>query len=266
VLLVDARAEAYVTADRRQRRPAVDVCACAAGALAAGFLDDGALVGLAALGPRPCWVPTGNGRDHRERLLETLTAHEAFDWDPPEDAGTDVTVDADPEPVVSVSRVVRSAAASEDGGVTVGDAPAGGRPVAVSDGGGAAATSPDRSTDGETLDDGGAPDGGDSADVDPRESATEWLADVVTRLPADAQVVFCSPLVDDAAAAVARQLDARGHDVLVASPDLSGRETSYRRLAGVERRLRLDALRREGVAVHEWTPPAAGTADAGWSV
>jgi len=88
---------------------------------------------------------------------------------------------------------------------------------------------------------------------------------VATRLPNDAQVVFCSPLADDTAAAVARQLRARGHDVLVASPDLTGTETPYRRLAAVERRLRLDPLRARGVAVHDWTPPTDPTADAGWS-
>jgi uncharacterized repeat protein (TIGR01451 family) len=256
VLLVDARAAASVTADRRHRRPAVDVCATAAGALGTGLLDDGALVGLAALGPRPCWVPPGSGRDHRERLLDALTAHAAFDWDPPEGAPVDAPAErADPEPVVSVSHVVRSAAASEDGGVSIDDAPAGGRSVAISDGGASAeeGTSPDETPREE----------GD--DRDPAETAKALLDDVVTRLPVDAQVVFCSPLADDAAAAVARQLDARGHDVLVASPDVTGGATPYRRLAGVERRLRLDGLRRSGVAVHEWTPPVEATADAGWS-
>jgi len=246
VLLVDTRAEAYVTADRRHRRPAVDVCTCAAGALASGLLEDGALVGLATLGPRSCWIPAGSGRDHRERLLDTLTTHDAFDWDPP-DGVAGVSVDeTDPEPVVSVSRVVRSAAASEDGGVTMADAPAGGRSVAVSDGGELA----DADMDGS----------------DPAEAANDLLDDVVTRLPGDAQVVVCSPLVDDGVAAAVRQLDARGHDVLVASPDLSGSGTPYRRLASVERRLRLDSLRRDGVSVHEWTPPVDSTADAGWSM
>jgi len=259
-LLVDARTAAYVTADTRQRRPAVDVCTCAAGALVAGLLDDGALVGLGAVGPRPCWVPTGNGRDHRERLLGTLTAHEAFGWEPPDpvtvDDGSSSTASsrrtADP-----TARVVRSAAASEDGGVTMADAPAGGRPVAVSDGG-----------SGIVEDSAPGSDGAESSathDDDPTDVAKALLDDLGTRLPSDAQVVFCTPLGDDAAAAVARQLSARGHDVLVASPDVTGGDTPYRRLAGVERRLRLDGLRRDGVAVHEWTPPTDPTADAGWS-
>ena len=262
-VLVDARAAAYVTADDRRRRPAVDVCTCAAGALVAGLLEDGALVGLGAVGPRPCWVPAGNGRDHRERLLRTLTSHEAFGWGPPDP----VTVDArSPDGEQSrrgadpTAKVVRSAAASEDGGVTMADAPAGGPTVAVSDGGSAVVDEQSGDT-GESA----SPDEHD-ADRDPTETAKTLLADIGTRLPADAQVVFCTPLADDAATAVGRQLHARGHDVLVASPDVTGGDTPCRRLAGVERRLRLDGLRRDGVTVHEWTPPTDPTADAGWSV
>lgn len=259
-VLVDARAAAYVTADDRRRRPAVDVCTCVAGALVTGLLDNGALVGLGSVGPRPCWVPTGNGRDHRERLLQTLTTHDAFGWEPPdpvavsEGASTDASEEGSAEPT---ARVVRSAAASEDGGVTMADAPAGGRPVAVSDGGSA------------VVDDSAAEsDGSESSgphDEDSTAVAKALLDDLGTRLPSDAQVVFCTPLADDAAAAVARQLSARGHDVLVASPDVTGSDTPYRRLASVERRLRLDGLRRDGMAVHEWTPPTDPTADAGWS-
>jgi len=262
-VLVDARAAAYVTDDDRRRRSAVDVCACAAGALTAGLLADGALVGLGAVGPRPCWVPAGNGRDHRERLLRTLTSHEAFGWEAPDPVTADGRSPASEQPggmADPTANVVRSAAASEDGGVTMADAPAGGRVVAVSDGGSALVD--ERSGD---ADESASPDQHD-ADPDPTETAKRLLDDVGTRLPGDAQVVFCTPLVDDAAAAVARQLRARGHDVLVASPDVTGDDTPCRRLAGVERRLRLDGLRRDGVAVHEWTPPADPTADSGWSV
>lgn len=259
-VLVDARAAAYVTADDRHRRPAVDVCTCAAGALVAGLLDDGALVGLGAVGPRPCWVPAGNGRDHRERLLRTLTAHEAFGWEPPapvavgerSPGGGSGRQSADP-----TAMVVRSSAASEDGGVTMADAPAGGRPVAISDGG--------SGVFGGGTDEAGESETPGPREADPTETAKALLDDLGTRLPADAQVVFCTPLVDDASAAVARQLRARGHDVLVASPDVTGGDTPYRRLAGVERRLRLDGLRRDGIAVHEWTPPTDPTADSGWS-
>jgi uncharacterized repeat protein (TIGR01451 family) len=266
-VLVDARAAAYVTADERHRRPAVDVCTCAAGALVAGLLDDGALVGLGAVGPRPCWVPAGNGRDHRERLLRTLTGHEAFDWQPPEPVVVgDRSPDGDQSQRATdpTARVVRSAAASEDGGVTMADTPAGGRTVAVSDGGSAVVEGESAvAGDGPVRADGSAST--DQRDADPTATAKTLLDDLGTRLPADAQVVFCTPLADDASAAVARQLRARGHDVLVASPDIMRDDTPCRRLAGVERRLRLDGLRRDGVTVHEWTPPTDPTAGAGWS-
>jgi len=280
-VLVDARAAAYVTADERHRRPAVDVCTCAAGALVAGLLDDGALVGLGAVGPRPCWVPAGNGRDHRERLLRTLTSHEAFDWQPPEPVTADA-VSPDGErthrATGPTARVVRSAAASEDGGVTMADTPAGGRTVAVSDGGSAvvegesavvddasAVAEGESGTVGDRTAEADGSASADQHDADSAATAKTLLDDLGTRLPADAQVVFCTPLADDASAAVARQLRARGHDVLVASPDVTRDDTPCRRLAGVERRLRLDGLRRDGVAVHEWTPPTDPTAGAGWS-
>lgn len=172
VLVVDARATTYVTGDGTANRPAVDVCALAAGRLACGLLDDGVRVGLAALGPRPCWLAPAAGGGHRERLLDRLTTDPAFGWEPPEGDG---------------------------------------------------------------------PDGMDR---------------VLTRLPGDAQVIFLSPVVDDRAAEFARQCAARGHDVAVASPDVTARDSPCRRLAAAERRLRLDDLRGDRFRVVEWTPGA----------
>ncbi|ELZ25461.1 hypothetical protein C475_10534 [Halosimplex carlsbadense 2-9-1] len=81
VLLVDARAAAYVTAG--DGRPGVDACVHAAGALVGGLAEADCHVGLAALSPRECWLPPASGRSHRERLLDALTTHEAFGWRPP---------------------------------------------------------------------------------------------------------------------------------------------------------------------------------------
>jgi len=173
VLLVDARAAAYVTAG--DGRPAVDVCVRAAGALVGGLAEADCHVGLAALSPRRCWLPPASGRSHRERLLDALTTDEAFGWRPP-------------------------AVAEDDG-------------------------------------DGGATDGFDR---------------LLTRLPGDAQVILCSPVVDDRPVEVARALDARGHDVTVASPDVTATDSAYRRLAATERQIRLDDCRRAGIAVAEW--------------
>jgi uncharacterized repeat protein (TIGR01451 family) len=172
VLLVDARAAAYVTA--RDGRPAVDICAHAAGALVGGLSEADCHVGLAALSPRECWLPPASGRSHRERLVDALTTHDAFGWRPP--------------------------AESSDG--TEGD------------------------------------DGFDR---------------LLTQIPGDAQVVICSPFVDDRPVEVARALDARGHDVTVASPDVTADDSAYRRLAATERRVRLDECRRAGIAVVEWS-------------
>jgi len=174
VLLVDARRAAYVTGG--DRRPAVDACTHAAGALVNALADADCYVGLAALSPSECWVPPASGRTHRNRLLDALTTSEAFGWQP------------------------QAASAAADG---------------------------------ET--------GSDDA-----------FDRLFTQLPSDAQVVFCSPLVDDRAVAVARSLDARGHDVTVASPDPTASDSAYRRLAATERRLRLDDCRRAGMSVVEW--------------
>ncbi|WP_164471669.1 DUF58 domain-containing protein [Halosimplex salinum] len=173
VLLVDARRPAYVTA-AGDRRPGVDVCAHAAGALVGGLTDGGCHVGLAALSPRSLWLPPASGRTHRERLLDALTTDEAFGWRPPESA-------------------------TDDG-----------------------------------------------------------FDRLRSQLPGDAQVVFCSPFVDDRAVDVARALDARGHDVTVASPDVTATDSAYRRLAGTERRLRLDECRRTGIPVVEWSEGDGG--------
>jgi uncharacterized protein (DUF58 family) len=176
VLLVDARAAAYVTAG--DGRPAVDACVHAAGALVGGLAEADCHVGLAALSPRECWLPPASGRSHRERLLDALTTHDAFCWRPPASAG----------------------------------------------GSGESSTS-----DGDGFD------------------------RLLTQLSGDAQVVVCSPFVDDRPVEVVRALDARGHDVTVASPDVTADDSAYRRLAATERRVRLDECRRAGIAVVEWS-------------
>lgn len=76
---------------------------------------------------------------------------------------------------------------------------------------------------------------------------------LVGRLPDDAQVVFCSPMVDTAAAYVARRLHVRGHPVTVVSPDPTRRDTVGRTLASIERSNRLSDLRASGLRVIDWT-------------
>lgn len=75
---------------------------------------------------------------------------------------------------------------------------------------------------------------------------------LVGRLPDDAQILFCTPMVDDAAAYVARRLHVRGHPVTVVSPDATRRDTIGRTLASVERSNRLSELRAAGIRVIDW--------------
>ncbi|WP_129114741.1 DUF58 domain-containing protein [Halegenticoccus tardaugens] len=89
------------------------------------------------------------------------------------------------------------------------------------------------------------------------------------RLPSDAQVLFFSPLADDAAAEAARRLDAHGHSVTVVSPDPTAADTPGHRLARIERSNRLSDLRRSGIRVLDWGDVSLATAVArathGWS-
>ena len=74
------------------------------------------------------------------------------------------------------------------------------------------------------------------------------------RLPANAQVVLCSSLCDDYARDLARRIEAHGHAVTVISPDVTADSTPGQRLARVERRLRITALREAGLRVIDWNP------------
>ncbi len=94
-------------------------------------------------------------------------------------------------------------------------------------------------------------------------SPTLWRRRFRRRLPADAQLLFFTPLVDDPPVRLARRLDALGHLVTVVSPDATTDGTPGTELAAVERRLRLAELRTAGVRVVDWRPdePFAVAAD-----
>ncbi|WP_232687318.1 DUF58 domain-containing protein [Halobacterium zhouii] len=89
-------------------------------------------------------------------------------------------------------------------------------------------------------------------------------------LSADAQVVFCTPLVDDDAVEYARRLEAGGNPVTVVSPNATGTETLGQQVARIERATRLRSLRKSGIRVVDWSPDdslplAVATAERGWS-
>ncbi|MFB6266289.1 MAG: DUF58 domain-containing protein [Halodesulfurarchaeum sp.] len=73
-------------------------------------------------------------------------------------------------------------------------------------------------------------------------------------LPGDSQVVFLTPLTDDAGVRFARQLEAQGNRVTVLSPDLTTTETAGRTLAHLERWIRMRQLRERGIRVVDWDP------------
>ncbi len=86
------------------------------------------------------------------------------------------------------------------------------------------------------------------ADHDPEVQA------VLGRLPAAAQVIVCTPLIDDWPVELAEALCGREYATVVVSPDVTTGSTPGQRLAAVRRRLRADAIEREGGAVIDWTP------------
>ena len=73
-----------------------------------------------------------------------------------------------------------------------------------------------------------------------------------SRIPSEAQVIICSPLLDDWPGALAERLTAHGHQTLVVSPDVTGGTSSSKRVAALSRRLRLRALGRSGIDMTDW--------------
>ena len=96
-----------------------------------------------------------------------------------------------------------------------------------------------------------------------------WFRRFRRRLPADAQVLLFSPLVDRYPRTIARRIDAYGHLVTVLSPDVTTRSTPGERLVAYERRERIRTLRRAGIRVTEWGdrsfPAAVAGATRRWS-
>lgn len=90
------------------------------------------------------------------------------------------------------------------------------------------------------------------------------------RLPADAQVVYCSPFLADRSVDVTKHLAAYGYPVTVVSPDVTTGETAGGTVARVERDRRLRTVRGEGVRTVDWSPTdpldaALERAAEGWS-
>lgn len=84
VLLIDARAEAYV-ASTQDADTAVEASVEAAGQAFSALLAAGDRVGIAAIGPRDCWLPPGSGTEHAVRGRETLATDLALAPTPPQE-------------------------------------------------------------------------------------------------------------------------------------------------------------------------------------
>jgi hypothetical protein len=228
VLLVDARDHVRVTRTAGEH-DAAEYAAFAAARIAGVQLDASNRVGAALYG-YPSYLEPGLGDDQRLRI--GLFLREGLATGGVDDAD-DTLFDTGGGVVEAMSRADPSAGAEEPPTPT--------------------------------------PDGGERSSGLPRETETmSWHGPVRSapgtaawslswlnkRLPNDAQVVFCTPLLDDRAANTARQLEAHGHGVTVVSPDVTTDETPGGLVARIERRQRLQELRAE-LRVVEWAPEEA---------
>lgn len=186
VLLIDARESAYVAPDP-DADTAVESAVDAAGRTFSALLSSGDRVGIAALGPRDCWLPPGSGTDHAARGRDTLATAPALAPTPSDD----------------------------------------------------------------------------------RFHPSSWFRRFRRRLPADAQVLFLTPLVDRYAVALARRIDAHDHLVTALSPNPTATDTPGRSLVARERSERIRELRQAGIRTVEWGdrsfPVAVAAAKRRWS-
>lgn len=237
VLLVDVRSHVRV-ARRPGEHDAVEFCAFAAARIAGAHLAASNRVGAALYGGAvthpgridddTAYLPPGVGRDQRVRVGEFLRdAIEGDDPDGSEDGSASDRFRTDPFFFDFEN---------------VGNGGAIGRPSGA---------------DGQAAPDGGAPAVGRRTAGDPRTDGGRWsLTWLTRRLPEAAQVVFCTPLLDDRSANTARNLDARGHEVTVVSPDVTTTETPGGLVSRIERRQRLASLRAD-LRLVEWSPDEA---------
>ena len=85
--------------------------------------------------------------------------------------------------------------------------------------------------------------------TDPDDELTNRL---LARLPPDAQVVVCTPLVDGWPVDFCRALSVRGYPQVVLSPDITEGRTVGQRVGSLRRNLRLRRLERTGATVAGW--------------
>ncbi|SDG10618.1 DUF58 domain-containing protein [Halorientalis regularis] len=105
----------------------------------------------------------------------------------------------------------------------------------------------------------GTENASDASSATADSEATALGLRLAERLPAHAQVVFCTPLVDDVPVDVVETLLSNRHAVTVLSPNVTGAGDGHHPTPGqavvdVQRRLRLTDLERLGVSATDWQP------------
>lgn len=90
-------------------------------------------------------------------------------------------------------------------------------------------------------------------DAESSHSESAYIDHLLARLPPNAQVLICSPVLDNWPVSLAQALQTRGYPFLVLSPDVLRQGSAGQRIAGVHRTLRLRALDRMGQTV-SWQP------------
>ncbi|MEF8871956.1 MAG: DUF58 domain-containing protein [Haloarculaceae archaeon] len=99
----------------------------------------------------------------------------------------------------------------------------------------------------------------DESDREPTETTVapdggldEQTRHLLARLPPNAQVVLCTPLVDDWPADLARSLAVRGYPLVVVSPDVTGTDTIGQRIVETTRQFTLQTIERTGATTVSW--------------
>lgn len=81
----------------------------------------------------------------------------------------------------------------------------------------------------------------------------ETIRRLLTRLPPNAQVLFCTPVLDNWPISLVEVLDRRGYSTVVVAPDVLTGGTFGQRLARIHRQARVERLRRRTRTV-DWNP------------
>jgi uncharacterized protein (DUF58 family) len=216
---------------------ATDLAVYAASRGLVALTDAGHRVGVTTIDSDGEWVSPGRGPETETAAAALLSAVRADE--------------SDDDPLAGMAKTARSVLATDGAGRSAGGH--GDRRAA---------------TDGAPTETSGADTGGEDSREEPDATdATSGHQSVgsadgralavrlANRLPANAQVVICSSLVDDVPVAAAESLLASGHEVTVLSPAVAARAAAAspgQSVAALSRATRLTALGRLGVPAIDW--------------